>query len=130
MAWGNFILDKGFNPNGADIHKFRAVKLVDVETVDALAANTDEFIGFAQFDDLVADQARGKDVSVRVEGVTEAEAVGAIAVGDWVTLEADGRVSALVAASGKTICGMCVGSPSAVAGDRISLLIVHTHAKA
>lgn len=130
MAWGNFVLDKGFSPNGTDIHKFRAVKLVDVEEVGPIAANTDDFVGFAQFDDLAADQARGKDVSVRVMGVTEAEAVGAIGVGAWVTLEADGRVSALANGSGKTICGKCVGSPSTNAGDRIALLILPQRAKA
>lgn len=130
MAWGNFILDKGFNASGTDILKYRCVKLTDAEEVGPIAANTDDVIGVSQFQVLVADQARGKGASVRVEGVSEVEASGAIAVGDWCTLEADGRVSTLVGASGKTVVGKCVGTPAAAAGDRISMLIVHTHAKA
>jgi Uncharacterized conserved protein (DUF2190) len=125
MAWGNFILDKGFDlaPGGA-VTKFRAVKLTgNTEEVSAVTANTDLIIGFAQFGVTTAEQARGKGASVRVIGVSEAEATGAIAIGALVTLEADGRVSNYVAASGKRIVGRCVGSPSTNAGDRIALLV-------
>src|SRR3954462_13372189 len=118
MAWGNFVLDKGQLAAGA-ITKYRAVKQTAVETVGPITANTDEFFGFAQFGITAGELAQGKDASVRVMGVTEAEAVGAIGIGVWVTLEADGRVSALVGASGKTIVGKCVGTPSTNAGDRI-----------
>lgn len=130
MAWGNFLLDKGYAPNGSAITKFRAVKFVANEEVGPVTANTDDIAGFAQFDVSVADQARGKDVSVRLLGVSEAEAAGAIAVGKMVTLEADGTVSQLVAASGKKIVGKCVGTPATNAGDRIALLIIHTNAVA
>jgi hypothetical protein len=125
MAWGNFLYDVGFDiPSGQAITKFRAVKLTgNSEEVSAVTGNTDDIIGFAQYGVTVAEQARGKGASVRVIGVTEAEAVGAIAIGQRVTLEADGRVSALVGSSGKRIVGKCVGSPSTNAGDRIALLI-------
>lgn len=125
MAWGNYLYDVGFDiPAGQAITKFRAVKLSGaVETVTAVTAIGDDIVGFAQFGITVAEQARGKGASVRVMGVTEAEAIGAIAIGQRVTLEADGRVSALVAASGKRIIGKCVGSPSVNAGDRIALLV-------
>lgn len=132
MAWGNFLYDVGFDiPAGQAITKFRAVKLTGaVETVSGVSAISDDIVGFAQFGVTVAEQARGKGASVRVMGVTEAEAVGAIAVGQRVTLEADGRVSAYVAASGKRIVGKCVGSPSTNAGDRIALLIDNMNALA
>ena len=125
MAWGNFILDKGFDAAAA-ITKFRAVKFVgnaSPETVTPVTGIADESIGFAQFTVTAADILRGKGCTVRVEGVTEAEAVGAIAIGQRVTMEADGRVSAYVAASGKRVVGLCVGTPSTNAGDRIALLL-------
>jgi hypothetical protein len=123
MAWGNFVLDKGFKAS-AVVTKFRAVKLTGAaETVGPIAAITDDPIGWLQFDISATDLTRGKDASVRVIGVTEAEASTAIAIGQRCTLDADGRVSALVAASGKRVVGLCVGTPAAVAGDRIAMLI-------
>lgn len=124
MAWGNFILDVGFNAAGA-LTKYRFVKLTAAETVNVCTAITDNPIGVAQFTVATGDLTRGKGASVRVEGVSEVEAVGAIAVGALCTLETDGRVSNYVAASGKRIVGQCVGHPSTNAGDRISLLIFH-----
>lgn len=130
MAWGNFILDKGYLPQSV-APRFRAVKAgTVVETVTAITANTDNIVGVVQFDISAADITRGKDASVRMMGVTEMEAVGAIPYGSWVTLEADGRASALVAASGKSVIGKCVGSPAVNAADRIAMLIVHTITKA
>lgn len=125
MAWGNFLYDKGFNvQSGQAIVKFRACKLTGAsEEVTPVTAITDDPIGWAQFGVTAAETVRGKGASVRVWGVTEAEASGAIAVGQRVTLDADGRVSAFTAASGKRIVGQCVGSAAVNAGDRISLLL-------
>lgn len=122
MATGNFILDKGYNAAAA-ITKFYAVKYSAAETVTPVTANTDLIAGFAQFGVATTEIAKGKGCVVRKEGITEAVASGAIAVGVQVQLEADGRVSALVGASGKRIVGRCVGHPSTNAGDRISLQI-------
>lgn len=122
MASGNFVLDKGYNVAAAVV-KFRAVKFSAAETVTPVTANTDDIIGFAQFSVTAAEILKGKGTDVRLLGITEAEAVGAIAVGNRVTLEADGRVSALVGSSGKRIVGVCSGFASANAGDRISLFI-------
>lgn len=130
MAWSNFILNKGYDADLA-LTKFRAVKVGTAsESVTPVTANTDDIMGFAQFSVTSAQIVSGKGASVMMLGITEAEAVGAIAVGNWVTLEADGRVSVLANASGKTVVGKCVGTPSTNAGDRISMLIVHTRAKA
>lgn len=123
MATGNFVLDKGYDV-AAPVTKYRAVKFSAAETVTVIAANTDDPIGFAQFSVTAAEILKGKGTDVRLLGITEAEAVGAIAVGDRVTLEADGRVSVLVGASGKRIVGKCVGHASTNAGDRISMLII------
>lgn len=130
MAWGNFVLDKGFDAAAA-ITKFRCVKFSgNPEEVTAIAANNDDIAGVAQFSVATTDLARGKGASVRMIGVSEVEAAGAIAIGKFCTLEADGRVSQLVAASGKKIVGKCVGSPSAAAGDRIAMLVLQTNAVA
>jgi len=126
-AWGNYMLDKGFLvASGQTITKFRAVKLSgNSEEVTPVTAITDNPIGFAQFGVTVAEIARGKGASVRVWGVTEAEASAAIAIGQLCTLETTGVVSPLVGASGKRIVGQCVGSPAVNAGDRIALLLFH-----
>lgn len=130
MASGNFVLDKGYD-TAAALTKFRAVKMSgNPEEVTPITANTDEILGFAQFSVSTAEIAKGKGASVRLMGITEAEAVGAINEGDWVTLEADGRVSVLANSSGKTIVGKCVGNASTNAGDRISLWILPQRAKA
>lgn len=125
MAWGNFVLDVGFTPSAATI-KFRCVKMTAAETVGPVTANTDDIVGVDQFGVSAADMARGKDSSVRLIGVSEVEAAGAIPVNAWCQLEADGRVSARVGASGKKLVGKCVGNPAANAGDRIAMLVVHT----
>src|SRR6266699_2050113 len=110
MATGNFVLDKGYNAAAA-ITKFYAVKYSAAETVTPITANTDLIAGFAQFGVSTAEIAKGKGALVRKQGITEAVATGAIAVGQQVQLEADGRVSALVGSSGKRIVGKCVGHP-------------------
>lgn len=130
MAWGNFVLDKGYLATGA-ITKFRCVKAAaTTEQVSPIAANTDNIFGVAQFGITAAELADGKDASIRLLGVSEVEASGAIGYGVYCTLEADGRVSALVGASGKTVVGKCVGNPAVNAGDRIAMMIIHTITKA
>lgn len=122
MATGNYVLDKGYVA-AAQVSKFKAVKLSAAETVTPVTANSDVVHGWPQFDVLTSEITRGKQASVRVEGITEAVASGAIAVGAICQLEADGRVSTVVGASGKRIVGRCVGSPATNANDRISMLI-------
>jgi len=130
MAWGNFILDKGFNAAAA-LTRYRAVKFTaNPEEVTPVTAITDDPVGWAQFGVTSAEITRGKGASVRMLGVTEAEAAGAIGLGKYCTLETDGRVSQLTGASGKKIVGLCVGTPATNAGDRIAMLIVHTPALA
>lgn len=124
MATGNFVLDKGYNA-AVPLTKFRAVKMTgNVEEVTVIAAVTDDIIGFTQVGVSAAEIIQGKGADVRLIGITEAEAVGAIDEGRWVTLEADGRVSQYVAASGKKVVGKCVGHAATNAGDRISLWIL------
>lgn len=122
MAFGNFLLDKGY-ACAAAVTKFYAVKFSAEETVTPVTAITDRIAGFAQFGVSTAEIAKGKGAPVRRQGITEAVATGAIAVGTQVQLEADGRVSQAVGASGKRIVGVCVGSPSTNANDRIALEI-------
>jgi len=124
MAWGNFLLDKGFDASAA-ITKFRMVELKSAETVGPVNAITDFPVGVSQYGVSTAEIAKGKGASVRVWGVSEVEAAGAIGVGVRCQLESDGTVSAEVGSSGKRIVGLCVGTPSTNAGDRIAMLIIH-----
>jgi len=120
MATGNFVLDKGYRLAPATTAvKFRACKFSAAEVVTPVTAIGDRIAGFHQFSVSAAELLRGKGASVRVAGITEAEASGAIAVGAAVGLAADGRVK--TAAVGERIVGTCVGHPSTNAGDRISL---------
>lgn len=128
-AEGNFVLDKGYNAAAA-VTKFQAVKYSANETVTPVTANTDDIAGWPQFNVTADEVTKGKGSSVRLMGVTEAVASGAIAVGKFCQLEASGKVSQLVASSGKKIVGKCVGSPSTNDGDRIAMLIIHTNAVA
>jgi Uncharacterized conserved protein (DUF2190) len=123
MAWGNFILDSGFDVTAA-ITKFRCVKLTAAETVGAVTAITDLPVGVAQYSISTAEVPKGKQASVRVLGVSEVEAAGAIAVGVRCQLENDGRVTAEVGASGKRLVGVCVGHPATTAGDRIAMVFL------
>jgi|SRR6266576_1779247 len=123
MASGNFVLDKGYDAGGA-IAKFHAVKYSGTaEEVVPVSSGDDNIAGFAQFEVTTPEIGQGKGASVRLLGITEAVAAGAIDVGDQCQLESDGRVSAAVAASGKRVVGKCVGNAASTAGDRISLLI-------
>jgi len=127
MAYGNFVLDKGYKAAAA-LTKFRACKLTATETVGPVSAIGDVCHGFPQFSVSAAELARGKGASVRILGITEAEATGAIAVGQSVQMESDGRVSLAVGASGKRLLGRCVGHASTNAGDRIALFFDPTGA--
>src|SRR6266496_695900 len=122
MATGNFILDKGYDAAAA-LTKYRAVKFSAAQTVTPVTAIGDMIAGFAQFGVSAAEILRGKGATVRVDGVTEAEASAAIAVGALCELVADGRVRTATASSAARIVGRCVGHPSTNAGDRISLRV-------
>jgi hypothetical protein len=120
MATGNFVLDKGYKvAAGQIVTKFRAVKFSAAETVTPVTAIGDRIAGVVQFSVSAAELLKGKGASVRVAGITEAEASGAVAVGAAVGLAADGRVK--TAAIGERIVGTCVGHPATNAGDSISL---------
>jgi hypothetical protein len=123
MAWGNFLLDVGMDA-ASSLSKYRFVKYSAAEQVTAVTGIGDDPIGVSQFAVTAQDLTRGKGASVRVHGVSEVEASGAIAVGQRVQLEADGRVKVATAASGARLVGRCVGHPSTNAGDRISCLVI------
>lgn len=122
MAYGNFVLDKGYNAAAA-LTKFRAVKYSAAETVTPVTAIADQIAGFEQFGVASTEITRGKGATVRVDGITEAEASAAIPVGSLCELVADGRVRVATASSGARIVGRCVGHAAANAGDRIALKI-------
>lgn len=124
MAWGNFVLDKGYDTATA-LTKFRFCKGSAAETVTACTAITDVPVGVPQFTVSAAEILKGKGASVRLLGVSEVEAAGVIAVWDMVQLESDGRVSAVVGSSGKRIVGRCVGAAAGGAGDRVAVLLIH-----
>lgn len=112
----NYVLDKGYDTGGA-ITKFRGVKHSADQTVVQVTASTDKAVGIAQESVSSAEQARGKGVPVALMGITEAEAGGAVAVGDDVMFDTSGRV-VLAATAGNRVIGSCVGSPTTATGQR------------
>lgn len=124
MATGNFVLDKGYDAAVA-LTKFRLVKFSGTEAVTPVTAITDRPCGVGQFGVSSAEILKGKGQTVRMMGISEVETSTAIAVGDMCTLETNGTVSVLVAASGKRIVGQCVGHAATATGQRISMLFLN-----
>lgn len=120
---GNFVLDKGFRLlAGQTVTKFRCVKLQSAGVVTNVAAVGDNFIGIAQFSVSAAELLKGKGVPVRMQGISELEAAGAVAVGDIVAMAADGRAKGAAPAAGDRIIGTALTACSN-AGERISVSI-------
>lgn len=122
MAWGNFVLDIGFDASAA-IVKFRAVKLVATngsEAVAPIAAEGNEVVGVAQFGVTADEILKGKGASVRLMGVTEMEAGGAITRGDEVGIDAVGK--AVTANTGSRIVGKAM-TGCAADGDRVAVFL-------
>lgn len=69
------------------------------------------------------DAADGEPVAVVVQGTAVVEAGGAIAVGDNVAADANGRAVVATPASGYTILGIALEAASA-AGEEIEVLLV------
>lgn len=124
MASGNFVLDKGYDAAAA-LTIYRFVKLTSTPAATPVTGITDNPIGVVQFGVTAGEITSGKGASVRLIGISEVEAAGAISPGDMVQLEADGRVSTVVGASGKRIVGHCTDKGAAGAGGRASVLIIH-----
>jgi hypothetical protein len=122
MAYGNFVLDKGYNAAAA-LTKFRAVKWSGTEAVTPVTAIGDAIAGFAQFSVSSGEILKGKGASIRQQGITEAEASAAIAVGALCEIVSDGRVRTATASSAARAVGRCVGHAATNAGDRIALEI-------
>lgn len=96
-AYGNFLLDKGYDVDAA-ITKFRAVKAgATAESVTPVTVAGENGLGVAQFDVSAAEILKGKGSSVREQGITEWEAGAAIARGADVTVDASGRCVTAVA---------------------------------
>lgn len=104
MPTANYIQDKGYDAAVALV-KYRAVKFSAVETVTPVTGTTDLVVGVAQFDVSAAEILKGKGASVRRAGASVMEASEALAVGDPVSVSANGR--AALASSGERQIGIC-----------------------
>ena|SRR3990167_1222146 len=124
-AWGNFVVDKGFDAAAA-LTKFRAVKLVATngsEAVTPVTAATDNVIGVAQFGVTAAEILQGKGASVRLMGITEMETAEAITRGRRVSISANGRVQTVATGVvGDTVIGIAMDGCDG-AGDRIPVFL-------
>ena len=117
-AFGNFILDKGYDADAA-ITVFRAVKAgTSPESVTPVSVAGEDGMGVAQFGVSAGELAKGKGASVRVHGITEFEAGGVIAREVDVTVDASGRCVA--AAAGNRVWGKAKQAASG-AGVRIAV---------
>lgn len=129
-AYGNFILDKGYDLDAA-VTKYRAVKAgTGVESVTPVTVLGEFGIGIAQFDATTADIADGKGASVREAGISEWEVIsaGTIARDAEVTCNTDGTCKAAV--TGNVVWGRARQAiTAAVAGSRIAVDLAPRGAK-
>lgn len=118
-AYGNHILDKGYNVSAA-VSKFRAVKLHATleDTVSPVSGVADDVFGVAQYEVTTAELAKKKRTRVRSRGITEMEAGAAIPAHQDVGVDTAGRCIILVTGS------RCVGKSLQIAsgiGVRIAV---------
>lgn len=118
-AYGNFVLDKGYDAAAA-LTKFRFVKqTANAEEVTPVTAATDVTHGVAQFGVTAAELLQGKGASVRLEGISEVEAGAAVAKGAEVMSDTSGRC-VTAATAGNRVVGVALQAASA-SGDRIAV---------
>src|SRR4029079_9478286 len=110
---GNYIQDKGYNAAAA-LTKFRAVKFSAAETVTPVTADTDVIAGVVQHDVSAGEITRGKGASIRVEGDSQMECAGNIAIGALVTVNGSGQ--AVTVTTGDRVIGTCVEANADGAG--------------
>lgn len=126
-AYGNFVLDKGYDAEAA-IVKYRAVKGgATAEGVLPCTVLGEGGRGVSQFDVTAPDILRGKGASVRENGITEWEAGAAIAKDALVSVDASGRC--ITCATGQNVWGRARQAASGV-GVRIAvdlLTVKHVH---
>lgn len=119
-AWGNFVLDKGFKAAAA-VTKFRAVKGTGNDgEVTPVTATTDIVLGVAQYSVSAGELAKKKDVSVRMDGISEMECGGTIQQGALVTITATGTIVA--GATGTRVIGTALADGAS--GTRIPVALV------
>lgn len=134
-AFGNFLLDKAFNPAAASTYpivKYRFVTWAGTVSTDNIGdlpecltvlTNTDNIAGVAQETINATDVARGKTLPVRGNGITvmEANAASAINPGDAITTDAVGRAIKVGASgAGSTRYGTAVTGTSTT-GNQIAV---------
>jgi hypothetical protein len=120
-AFGNFILDKGYDAEAA-ILKFRGCKYgTGAETVTPITVAGEDGVGVAQFGVSALEIPKGKGASVRREGLTEFEAGASFAKGVDVTVDNVGRCVA--AATGNRVWGKAEQAASG-AGVRVTVALV------
>lgn len=117
----NFILDKGYVSTGA-VRQFSAVVRTAVKQQCAEASVLGALtLGVCQ-DEVSAEQAtNGRVADIRVNGITRAIADGVIGVGVRVRTAADGRVTALAAATANQNVLGITETASAAAGDHLDV---------
>lgn len=119
-AYGNFILDKGYDAEAA-ITIYRAVKGgATAEGVTPCTVLGEMGRGVAQFGVTSGEITRGKGCTCREQGITEWEAGGVIAKDAEVTVAADGRCVAVAGGGTQRIWGYARQAASG-AGVRIAV---------
>lgn len=118
MAYGNFVLDKGYDAAGL-IRKFRVVELTaNPEEVGEANAVTDYPLGISQFAVTAAEILKGKGASIREAGISELEIASAIARGAEVEFDTQGRGVTASGTAGRWVIGVALEAGTN-SGDRI-----------
>lgn len=134
-AFGNFLMDKGFNPAAGSTYpivKYRFVAWAGTTSIDAIGdmpecqtvlTNADNIAGVAQETINATDLPRGKTMPVRGQGISvmEANAASTINPGDSITTDSVGRAIKVGASgAGSTRYGTAVTGTSTT-GNQIAV---------
>lgn len=101
-AFGNYLLDKGFDVTGA-LAQYVFVKGDGAGGVTAITSASDRPVGVTMFHVTAAEILKGKGASVRSHGIAEVQITGTALLGQLAGLNADGTVR--VAVSGDIVVG-------------------------
>jgi len=124
MPGPNFGLDKGYQPTAA-VRQFRAVVRSTTNKEQCAEATVAGALplGVCQEEITTADAAVGRVADIRIQGISRCIADAAIVIGAKVRVAADGRVTAVAAATANQNQLGITQTAAAAANDHIDVLL-------
>lgn len=123
MPGPNFVLDKGYVPTAA-VRQFRCVTASTTKEKCTEAASAGALVlGIAQEEATAGDATNERVINIRLMGISRAIADAAYSIGTRVRTAADGRVTALAAATANQPQVGVLTTASTAANDHVDVLL-------